>query len=280
MPLRESAPVGAPVWVDLFTSDPDKSRPSTPSSSAGSRRSRTPSSAATSTSPRTTCSIAGGMRNDGDAGTPDLWSVYLAVANAQATVDAATPRTAAQVDVARDGGRRPRHDGGRHRPGRRAHRPLAARPAQGLRHRRRAGRAGVVRAAHAARTTRRSRSTATCSAGTPHARATRPSSATRRSAKATARSRASWTPRPSCPEASRSGWSVYFGADDTDKSLWRRIVELGGAVVRARARTRRTAGLAAAADPTGARVQAHGPAADSVAVPSSGPVYRARSVRA
>jgi predicted enzyme related to lactoylglutathione lyase len=26
MPKRDSAPVGAPCWVDLFTSDPDKSR--------------------------------------------------------------------------------------------------------------------------------------------------------------------------------------------------------------------------------------------------------------
>ena len=26
MPHRDSAPVGAPCWVDLFTSDPEKSR--------------------------------------------------------------------------------------------------------------------------------------------------------------------------------------------------------------------------------------------------------------
>ena len=26
MPKRDSAPIGAPCWVDLFTSDPDKSR--------------------------------------------------------------------------------------------------------------------------------------------------------------------------------------------------------------------------------------------------------------
>jgi predicted enzyme related to lactoylglutathione lyase len=26
VPKRDSAPIGAPVWIDLFTSDPDKSR--------------------------------------------------------------------------------------------------------------------------------------------------------------------------------------------------------------------------------------------------------------
>ena len=26
MPLRDTAPLGAPCWIDLFTSDPDTSR--------------------------------------------------------------------------------------------------------------------------------------------------------------------------------------------------------------------------------------------------------------
>ena len=34
--------------------------------------------------------VAGGMKNDGTAGVPDLWNVYLAVENAEATVAAAT----------------------------------------------------------------------------------------------------------------------------------------------------------------------------------------------
>ena len=50
VPLRDTAPVGAPCWIDLLTSDPDRVGRSTPSCSAGRPRSPTPSSAATATS--------------------------------------------------------------------------------------------------------------------------------------------------------------------------------------------------------------------------------------
>src|SRR5262249_9168071 len=42
--------------------------------------------------------IAGGMRNDGSSGTPDAWSVYLAVDDTEATVAQASSR-GAQVIV-------------------------------------------------------------------------------------------------------------------------------------------------------------------------------------
>ena len=98
MPLRESAPLGAPCWIDLFSSDPDRSREfyghlfGWTSESAGeeyggyinfSKDGR---------------QVAGCMRNDGSSGVPDMWSVYLAVADAEATVAAAMAK-GAQVIV-------------------------------------------------------------------------------------------------------------------------------------------------------------------------------------
>jgi uncharacterized protein len=88
MPLRESAPIGAPVWIDLFTSDPDKTRTfygellgwksEEPNAEFGGYFNFTKDDQL----------VAGGMRNDGSAGTPDLWTVYLAVKNAEATTAA------------------------------------------------------------------------------------------------------------------------------------------------------------------------------------------------
>jgi len=89
VPLRETAPVGAPCWIDLFTSDPDKSRAfytdlfgwkaEEPNAEFGGYWNFT----------KDDVRVAGGMRNHGE-GAPDGWSVYLATANAEATVAAAT----------------------------------------------------------------------------------------------------------------------------------------------------------------------------------------------
>ena len=70
MPLRETAPIGAPCWIDLFTTDPDKSRAFYGElfgwKAAGTEP---PSSAATSTSSRTTSWSPAAMHNDGSSGT-------------------------------------------------------------------------------------------------------------------------------------------------------------------------------------------------------------------
>ena len=90
MPKRESAPIGAPIWIDLFSSDPAKSRGFYEELMGW-----------TSTEPEEQFGgyfsflkgdslVAGGMKNDGTAGVPDCWNVYLAVENAEATVAAAT----------------------------------------------------------------------------------------------------------------------------------------------------------------------------------------------
>jgi predicted enzyme related to lactoylglutathione lyase len=89
MPKRQGAPIGAPIWIDLFTSDPAKSRAfygelmgwasTEPDEQYGGYFSFLKGDSL----------VAGGMKNDGTAGVPDTWNVYLAVENAEATVAAA-----------------------------------------------------------------------------------------------------------------------------------------------------------------------------------------------
>jgi predicted enzyme related to lactoylglutathione lyase len=90
VPKREGAPIGAPIWIDLFSSDPAKSRAFYEELMGW-----------TSTEPdeqyggyfsflKGDILVAGGMKNDGTAGVPDSWNVYLAVEDAEATVAAAT----------------------------------------------------------------------------------------------------------------------------------------------------------------------------------------------
>jgi uncharacterized protein len=92
VPKRESAPIGAPIWIDLFSSDPAKSRAFYEELMGW-----------TSTEPEEQYGgyfsflkgdslVAGGMKNDGTAGVPDCWNVYLAVENAEATVEKATAK--------------------------------------------------------------------------------------------------------------------------------------------------------------------------------------------
>jgi hypothetical protein len=86
MPRRDVAPVGAPCWVDLLTSDPDRSRDfygrlfgwtvEDPGAEYGGYQNFLAGG----------IHVAGCMRNDGAAGVADLWSVYLAVDDADATV--------------------------------------------------------------------------------------------------------------------------------------------------------------------------------------------------
>src|SRR5688572_27456235 len=89
MSERDSAPLGAPCWVDLLTSDPDRSRAfygqlfGWKSEEAGEEY------GGYITFLRDGLPVAGAMRNDGQAGVPDHWSVYLSTDNAQATAEAA-----------------------------------------------------------------------------------------------------------------------------------------------------------------------------------------------
>src|SRR4051794_6859563 len=89
MPTRDETPNGAPCWVELFTSDPDRSR-----SFYGELFGWTSESAGEEYGGYVNFSkdgalVPGCLRQAREGGTPDLWSVSLATKDAQATVDAA-----------------------------------------------------------------------------------------------------------------------------------------------------------------------------------------------
>src|SRR2546421_5846157 len=90
MPTRDSAPIGAPCWVDLLTSDTEKSRAfysqlfgwtaEAPAEEFGGYFNFT----------RNGVRLAGGMAVQPDQGVGNVWSVYLATDDARKTVEAAT----------------------------------------------------------------------------------------------------------------------------------------------------------------------------------------------
>jgi predicted enzyme related to lactoylglutathione lyase len=78
MPKRDSAPIGAPCWVDLFTSDPDRARAFYSETFGWMSESAGEEYGGYFNFAKDGIPVAGGMRNDGQAGTPDGWSIYLA----------------------------------------------------------------------------------------------------------------------------------------------------------------------------------------------------------
>lgn len=88
MPVRNEAPLGAPCWIDLFTSDPDVTRPFYESLFGWKAEEPNPDFGGYFNFLRDGQPIAGGMVNDGQAGTADQWNVYLATTDAEATTKA------------------------------------------------------------------------------------------------------------------------------------------------------------------------------------------------
>jgi len=89
MPQRDVSPFGAPCWVDLFSSATDIAE-----TFYGELFGWTAERAGEEFGGYMNFSkdgkrVAGCMKNDGSSGMPDLWSVYLATKDAQATSDAA-----------------------------------------------------------------------------------------------------------------------------------------------------------------------------------------------
>ncbi len=89
MPQRDSAPVGAPCWVDLFTSDPEKSEAFYCSLFGWTAESSGEEYGGYVNFSKDGVRVAGAMKNDGQASMPDVWSTYLAVEDAAATTEAA-----------------------------------------------------------------------------------------------------------------------------------------------------------------------------------------------
>lgn len=99
MPIRDTAPLGAPCWIDLGTSDPEGARAFYGQLFGWTAEAAGEEYGGYINFSKNGSAVAGCMRNSGDMGFPDAWSVYLASADVQATADA-VPAAGGQVVVA------------------------------------------------------------------------------------------------------------------------------------------------------------------------------------
>ena len=90
MPAHDSSPNGAPCWVELFTSNPDKARAFYGALFGWDAEEPNPEFGGYTNFTAQGVRIAGLMRNYGAQGAPDFWTTYLAVPDAAAAVEAAT----------------------------------------------------------------------------------------------------------------------------------------------------------------------------------------------
>jgi predicted enzyme related to lactoylglutathione lyase len=246
MPRREDAPIGAPCWVDLFTADPGRAQAFYADLFGWTCEEAGPEYGGYFNFSKDGVQVAGGMRNDDDAA-PDRWSVYLATENAAATVDAAAAQGSAVIvpampvmelgsmAVVTD----PGGDAiGMWQPG--LHKGFGV-----------FGESGTpawfelhTRAYDAAVQFYRDvfKEDARPMSDAPEFRYTTLNDGEEQLAGIMDAS--------TFPPEAPSGWSIYFGTDDTDKSL-ARIVDLGGKVVLP-AEDTPYGRLAQASDPTGA----------------------------
>jgi len=89
MPKVEKIAPGSPCWVELFTADPDRAEAFYGQLFGWTAQSAGPDYGGYINFTLDGLQVAGCMKNDGSAGTPDLWSVYLATEDASATVEGA-----------------------------------------------------------------------------------------------------------------------------------------------------------------------------------------------
>ncbi len=89
MPARDAAPLGAPCWIDLYSSDPDRAEAFYGEVFGWTAEHTGEEFGGYVNFRHRDVLIAGMMRNDGSAGTPDVWSTYLAVADVKAATEAA-----------------------------------------------------------------------------------------------------------------------------------------------------------------------------------------------
>ena len=89
MPAPATSTIGAPCWVDLFSSDPDRAT-SFYGELFGWSAKASPEFGGYINFARDGALVAGCAHNDGVANQPDAWNVYLRVADAQGTAMAVT----------------------------------------------------------------------------------------------------------------------------------------------------------------------------------------------
>jgi len=104
MPTRDRAPVGAPCWVDLMTSDAEGARTFYGELLGWEAEDPAPEFGGYFNFTRDGVRVAGAMANDPASGMPDVWSVYLATDDARKTVDAAVSHGGQTIVPAADVG--------------------------------------------------------------------------------------------------------------------------------------------------------------------------------
>jgi len=90
MPQRDEAPLGAPCWVDVFSSDPEGAQAFYGELFGWTAENSGEEFGGYVNFSKDGRRVAGCTRNDGSSGSPDVWSVYLATDDAEATTAATT----------------------------------------------------------------------------------------------------------------------------------------------------------------------------------------------
>jgi hypothetical protein len=88
MTTRESAPVGAPCWIDLLTADTDATRSFYGQLFGWTSEQTGEEFGGYINFFKDGVQVAGCMHNDGQSGFPDVWSIYLATDDIKAVADA------------------------------------------------------------------------------------------------------------------------------------------------------------------------------------------------
>jgi predicted enzyme related to lactoylglutathione lyase len=102
MPTRDIAPVGAPCWVDLMTSDVDRARAFYGELFGWTATEPVEEFGGYFNFSKDGVLVAGGMPAMPDAGPPDIWSIYLATDDARKTVEVASANGAQVIAPAMD----------------------------------------------------------------------------------------------------------------------------------------------------------------------------------
>jgi predicted enzyme related to lactoylglutathione lyase len=89
MPAPDTTVPGAPIWVDIFTSDPERARAFYSELFGWVADEGVEEFGGYFNFTKDGKRVAGGMKNDGAMGAPDTWTIYLASSDADATVAAA-----------------------------------------------------------------------------------------------------------------------------------------------------------------------------------------------
>jgi len=90
MPSRDLAPLGAPCWIELFSSDTDRAKRFYDALFGWTFADTGPEFGNYINFFKDGVLVAGCMHNDGTSGSPDGWNTYLAVADVKESVEAAS----------------------------------------------------------------------------------------------------------------------------------------------------------------------------------------------